>query len=430
VGDTVNTISIAPTYKKAPDSILEPGHIYVFSEREAHQVFQLVNQQQPGQARLDEAKLEWFYKPYKGEDLNGKSLLLWRTGGAGDLLCLTAAADALKKKFPDVHITVSCAARYTGVLLECPAFDVVRNGPVDVRWLENADYHMYFEGLIEQNVERSETHPIDLFAEKLFVEPGLPQASCSKEELKAIRKLFCEHHFNSDRPVVAIQLWTAVPIRRYPPENLVEVAKSLADKGCNIVWLGSHAESGYIQKNGIDEPQLGAVAINLPAIYHDWGHTIAAIAASDLVISSDSSSLHIAGAYTDIKKLNKKRQIRFTSNTPGIGLFGPFRASARLSKYPKMLGIEAQGPCFGCSQHTDVPCALSFPSAVSPCLDLIKPELITKTAIAFLEDCYAGKLKLTERANIKDTLKPILASHSQPTHEWQSRDAILMVHVS
>ena len=48
------------------------------------------------------AKFKNMYRPYSGEDLTDKTLLIWRTGGIGDLLFIQPNLVYLKNKYPTV----------------------------------------------------------------------------------------------------------------------------------------------------------------------------------------------------------------------------------------------------------------------------------------------------------------------------------------
>src|ERR1035437_5353538 len=53
---------------------------------------------------------------YNGEDLNGKSLLVFRHGGIGALLFLTANLVRLKEKYPDAKIKLVTNGQYISLI--------------------------------------------------------------------------------------------------------------------------------------------------------------------------------------------------------------------------------------------------------------------------------------------------------------------------
>ena len=103
------------------------------------------------------------YMQYRGQNLRGKSLLLWRTGGYGDLLFLTPLIRELKRRWPTSHITVACRPKYHMIFRRNADIAQVLSLPVALRTLEDHDYHLHFEGTVEKSTD-SDLHAVDLFA--------------------------------------------------------------------------------------------------------------------------------------------------------------------------------------------------------------------------------------------------------------------------
>ena len=95
---------------------------------------------------------ENFYKRYSGQDLNGKKLLVFRTGGIGDILFLNAPLRYLKKKYPTCFLRVASGCKQS--LENVPEINELYDMPFDSSILKDSDYMLYFQGIIESSSEQ------------------------------------------------------------------------------------------------------------------------------------------------------------------------------------------------------------------------------------------------------------------------------------
>ena len=111
-------------------------------------------------------KFKNVYKRYNGQDLNHKRLLVWRTGGFGDLMFSQPVLRYLKKKYPSCKITFATSPNFLPLLADWPEkiVDDYLTIPFDYKFLVNSDYHLTFEGLIERSIDAKKINAYDLFA--------------------------------------------------------------------------------------------------------------------------------------------------------------------------------------------------------------------------------------------------------------------------
>ena len=103
-----------------------------FSVKEGHEycvtssMYRMVNKQSP-LFYPSERTFADTYKPYHGEDLTGKTLLMWREGGIGDLLFIRPILVHLKKKYPTAKILFATREQYYDMIgLWSDAIDELR----------------------------------------------------------------------------------------------------------------------------------------------------------------------------------------------------------------------------------------------------------------------------------------------------------------
>lgn len=294
------------------------------------------------------------YRQYRGQSLRGKSLLLWRTGGFGDLLFLTPLLRELKRRWPDCHLTVACRPKYHMVFRNNPDVDQLLALPVPLRVLHTHDYHLHFEGTIEKSTDAN-THAVDLFARHagLKIKDRTVTYSLTAAERRigqdTVRKLDPQGRFRH----VAIHVRASSPVRTYPWKQLEQVVRGLVERRCQVYLLGGFGEGGQVRVPGV---------FNFCGAFPEMTSTVSLLAACDLLIAPDSSLTHFAGAL----------------DVPTIALYGPFPARVRTRFYPHCLALEPDYPCAPCFTHGHMPCreAQKRGRADSPCFNQLPPERI------------------------------------------------------
>lgn len=400
----------------------EEGKTYVYAGETALKIEALLNARIGGAAEFDPTPFDIFYRQYKGESLAGKKILIWRFGGLGDLLFLTPALRWIKKHWPTAYVIVACNHVYADIFEGHPHIDEVRPFPVSRDWLEETDYHLYFEGVIENNQAAARINAIDLFNSwfnfrDIPENERQPELSVSSRALERADRLLKLHKFEPSDFVVACHWKVGAPVRRYPWEWMVETAKDLVNNhGAKVIWLSEPKHAAQVQEWGVEKAGLEGKAINQMIRESDqtWQMTAALIARSDLVLSADSSPLHIAGSRkgviqtmqpgaTEVPHLPPASPWEFHETTPSLGIYGPFLSFQRLKYYPMAVGIDPDVPCAGCNQHGGAQCPFAGQDGISPCFYKVPPKLLTE---------YAGRMMATievMRANYGLPSKTLLA---------------------
>ncbi|MDD3119166.1 MAG: glycosyltransferase family 9 protein [Victivallales bacterium] len=340
-----------------------PGDIYLFSPATYALMPQQYFEEVPGPREL-------LHRPYRGGDLNGRRVLVVRSGGIGDLLFIQPSLRYLKKKYPGVRFSFGTAATNMAMVAAWDWVAEVFPLPLSLSQLEQCDYFMNLFGLIEYCREAESKNAYRLFADffglpELSEEYLRPVMAPKKPRLRQIQKVLPRLGLRPGYVYVQIR---ASSINRTPPLSIFFVLfEKLLAQGLQVVICDQAADSvkmdlivsafGDIQraKKSSQADRSGGL-VNLSPYSHDLQDMTAIISQSGFVIAPDSSSLHIAGGL----------------GLPFYGLFTSFPAELRVATYPHGHwnrtehdpGICARGGR-NCFLHSD---------AVCPCLEDQRPR--------------------------------------------------------
>lgn len=405
---------------------LERGRTYFFSAAWARELWHGINAAWPGSCVFDRVKINNFFRHYQGEDLNGKVLLVFRTGGAGDVIFIMAALRALKKKYPNCTIIFCTQESYASLLSNHPDIDELRVFPPDVRWLEQTDYHIDMVNVIEHAVDAMDANAIDLFAQRCYVDIEVenekrPRLWMDRRLMGGIDHIFSRFGVAQDDIVLGIQHSVGAPVRNYPPSRFVELAESLSDAGIRIIWMGSYAQGEEISE--LIHVKEKKDWINMPAFIRSWQGSVATIARCTAVVSADSSTLHIAGSEKVTWKPPGEGEHWEGATTPLVGIYGPFKAEQRLTYYfEDAYATEPDVICRGCNKHTYKPCEKGSPS---PCLKLMTTGNIEEAVMYALADGVKRRQAVGHPVKELSALEPYLKNlrdwqdaHNEP---WKSQ---------
>ena len=294
---------------------------------------------------------------YNGEDLNGKKIFMIRHGGGGDILFMSTGIKELKRKFPEATICVAIKEQYIGLIEAEQEIFQIFSLPLELKKWETFDYHLTFEGLVENNLLATQYNAYDLFMmkmgldiKKVSIENKIPEITISEIERKMVEKELGQLKRKNKR--VGIQIESSTPIRNYPVHNLYKVAKSLLEDGFDIFFFGSKVQDKLISSM---IRELGAGSFN--ASSDDLRKSVILSSFMDFFIAPDSVFIHIAGAL----------------RIPLLGLYGPFPSESRMRYFKNSIGIDIQAGCSPCFKHSSFPCSKGSPS---PCLNAISPEIV------------------------------------------------------
>jgi ADP-heptose:LPS heptosyltransferase len=277
------------------------------------------------------------YRPYTGQDLNGKTLLVWRSGGIGDLLFIKPNLNYLKEKYPTCKILFACGPQYQPMVetwTDC--IDELLTLPFNVKKLLLSDYHALFEGVIERTKEAHELCSYNLFSKWLGLDlPNellIPKQEPNKEELEDCMKILLDNNIE-EKKFVVMQLRASSIIRTPRPAILEKIAKFVIDKGYKVLVtdnpVKAHEVEMFVKKVGSEN------IINFAKFSQTIGTTIALASLAKMVISPDTSLVHIAESV----------------GTKSFGIYGPFPGKIRLSTYKNSDWIDCERSCGPCFKH-------------------------------------------------------------------------------
>lgn len=303
------------------------------------------------------------YKPYKGQDLTNKTLLIWRTGGIGDLLFIQPNLYFLKEKYPSCKIKFACAKRYHFMVENWECIDELIDLPFTIQTFVCADYHCLFEGVIERCKEAENKNAYELFTNWMNINlPKIklvPKQKPKENILKECKDILRSNFFNENNFILA-QLRASSPIRSPRLSIWKDIIDDLTDKGHKVILTDSSIIFQQLEyfRNQLKNKDL---VFNFSKFSNTLDYTIALASLSKLIIGPDSSLLHIGAS------LNKK----------GFGIFGPFTGEIRLSTYPNFDWINTKIECSPCFLHGQKPCKNSVNNS-SKCFDNIDMNLCLK----------------------------------------------------
>jgi ADP-heptose:LPS heptosyltransferase len=246
------------------------------------------------------------------------SIIVIRSGGAGDILFLTPGLRALRERHPHAHICVSCVPHHQWILAQSGLIDSHVDSPIKIRDLARYDWIVAMENTIEKCNDR---HAVEIFAEQMHVELN--------DKSTVYRPVTNPMEFEKDLPKtkkrIAIQLVASSRVRTYP--RVWELKNALLAAGWEVVIC---AAPGHLTFRG-PIPNL----INLGSLNWPWQKATDFLTTCDFAIGPDSSMIHFAGAM----------------GIPGIGLYGSFLAKHRLIEGGSIEAIQAtrecpHAPCF------------------------------------------------------------------------------------
>ena len=342
------------------------GHSYVMAE-DIEQQHRNLNGDCLGMSH----PFENTFRKYNSEDLTGKRILVFRTGGIGDIFFLSCVFPYLKRKYPTCFIRFASACKQP--VENAPWVDELYDMPFDAKLLEDIDYVAFFQGIIESSNDKSKvTHAADMFYSYFGIdslqfpdEDKRPRIFINDAEQKWVKEECSKLGIQSDDMVIGIQMETSAPLRNYPKEKMKVIIDVLAKEDkVKICLIGSP------QQQMLGNFFRG----NYPNVFvftnYDVRKAIILTSRYNIVISPDSFMVQAAGA------LDK----------PLIGLYGPFPSEVRMKYFKNAIGLDTKVVCAPCFKHDFRPCIKGFPS---PCFSVVDPEDVLQ-AIDYQRNKFYG----------------------------------------
>jgi ADP-heptose:LPS heptosyltransferase len=309
------------------------------------------------------------FRPYRGQNLDNSSLLVWRFGGLGDLIFTQPLIKYLKATYPTCKICFATAPKNID-LLRCWPRGLLDTGaaqPFQAQLLDDYDFHLTFEGAIERCKEAQTTNCYDIFQRvanvKFNMQDYYPELAVFTQIQDKIRPFIPPN-------TVAVQLRSSSPLRTYPLDKAADLVNALGDAGFVAGIIDSRDSTFGIQDmimdRGVKDPSK---FLNLSLLSATIPHCVAAL---DLCVGSiavDSAIVHMSAA------LEK----------PVLGLYGAFTGDIRMKYYKNADWMEpeegwnacSKRPCFSHGESS-VACPYIQNEAYPGCLSSMAPEAIVE----------------------------------------------------
>jgi lipopolysaccharide heptosyltransferase II len=299
------------------------------------------------------------------------SVLLIRPGGIGDAVLLAPVIHHLKKKYPDIQITILAERRNAGVFSLIPDVDQLYcyDKPAEFWQAARGKYDLVIDteqwhrlsavvarlirspikiGFATNERRRMFTHTLPYFHDEYEVcsfkrllesltglseqtETAIPFLTIHATVTASAEKLLATL---GDKPFIAIFPGASISERRWGAERFRAVATALIQKRYGIVVVGGADDLADAQSI------VGKSGLNL-AGQTSLAETAAIIARSALLVSGDSGLLHIAVGL----------------GVPTVSLFGPGRALKWAPQGNRHTVINKNLPCSPCTTFgTTPPC--------------------------------------------------------------------------
>lgn len=309
-------------------------------------------------------KFKNMYKPYIGQNLDGKTILVFRTGGIGDLLFIQPNLRYLKSIY-DCKVKFACGPQYQAMVENWDCIDELLDLPFEARHLQESNYHVLFEGVIERCKEAETTNAYNLFSKWLGLNlPDnllIPQQEPKIEMIESCMETLEKWNLTNDS-FILMQLRASSPIRTPRPEFWLNVVNILTEKGHNIVLTDNPRQAENID-NFISLCKNPDKVFNFCQYSKSLDYSIAITKFAKSTLTTDSAFAHIAASL----------------NVPCFGIFGPFPGYIRLKTYPRAAWVDARKECSPCFIHSHEPCPKAGSDGFSPCYDNIDiPKMIDK----------------------------------------------------
>jgi ADP-heptose:LPS heptosyltransferase len=260
------------------------------------------------------------FRRYRGEDLDGKKLMVWRFGGIGDLMFAQPLMKYLRHTYPKSEIVFATSPSNMDLfsMWETHILNGVTYIPFSTDFLDEYDYHMTFEGSIERCREAHNLSAIDTFMKVANVEFD-PMDEKFQTKLIPDKESFFKVLPLIPSKTIAFQIRASSPLRTYDMTKAVEIIDMLTDIGFNVGILDNYNEARDIQlllnaKNVFKNPSK---VMNLAGMSSSLKYCVSILEACVGAIATDSSISHLAAA------LGK----------PVVGVYGPFRGDIRMNYY-------------------------------------------------------------------------------------------------
>lgn len=315
------------------------------------------------------------WRPAAGNDLTGKTLLVMRQGGYGDLLWITRIIRKLKEIYQGLTVWIASDERHHLVFDRND--DVSRRiaYPIPFSDFQAADYHLTFESCIEP--DRSGMSVYELYAERAGItldkSEMIPIYNAGNLATKQAKRIFKDFEIQATDKTCMIHMGASTPWKSYPPDKVLSIAAALGEVGVKVILAGNKNVYPYKPFDVRNVYQTCYRERNGERVdFCNMETTLALMKRCDLFIGQDSGLIHFSAAL----------------NVPAIAIYGPFPAHAYVGSYPNVIAIEPAVACcdkYPCFPHLNNICTNQDRFGRSVCLQSINPNDVLALAGQILD---------------------------------------------
>lgn len=289
------------------------------------------------------------------------NILLFRSGGIGDVMFMLPLVKHIHETV-GCKVSVASSPMYCDVLTNNPHISEIFQMPFSTKKMKKFNKHLMFEGIIEDHSSKSmDMHSVDLFLEEAGVNfkevkssEKIPEIWISQGEHDWIKKKL-NFRLKGSRPYIGIQVESSSPIRSFPLDKTILVARSVVEKlGGTVFFFGGKRQDDigrYLSEMFAGDKNY----VNLIPDRLSLRESMLYTAEMDCMVAPDSAFIHIAGGL----------------GIPVVGLYGCFPSLFRMLYYKNAIGVDCNVVCAPSFIHGHSPCDKGFPS---PCFSVITVE--------------------------------------------------------
>lgn len=318
-------------------------------------------------------KFKNIYRPYQGQELkDGDSILVFRTGGIGDLLFIQPNLRYLKEKYPNCIIRFACGPQYQAMVETWDCIDELLDLPFALNALIKSTYHILFEGVIERCTQAHFDNAYNLFSRWIGLD--LPdELLIPKQDAKPELIDECLQQLNKwglkEKDFVLMQLRASSPVRTPRHEFWIKIINELNKRGYNVVLTDNPRQTDQINEF-IQLCENKKMVFNYCKHSETIAHSIALTKSATATLATDSAMNHIAASL----------------GVKSFGVYGPFPGYIRMKTYPNSAWVDATRSCGPCFLHGHLACEHAK-GGYSPCYDeLIDTDEKLKSVIDKFEE--------------------------------------------
>jgi len=262
-----------------------------------------------------------YERRYAGQTLKaGQSVCVYRHNAFGDQLMISAVPFEIKRRNPDAVVHMYCHKDVANLWLANPYIGgTALELPIPFDAAQRYDYHLFYEGMLENNSERDQNCCYDDF----FSYAGLtdvpddskrPQINVRPEDYRffneaALPAGYILYHLNPNNPN-----------RCYPFElSKVTITKLLGLRPVVVVGVTKENYKPFIPASAID-------LVNKTPKFRDL---LPIVERAAVVVAPDSSVMHIAGGFSKAC----------------VSLWGLFDPNDRVKYYKNHVALTAFDAC-------------------------------------------------------------------------------------